>query len=337
MRYLQQKQEINKVNLDLKDRKIFSILSTNSRIPLTKLAKKVGLSRDAVKYRIKNYEKKGIIQGYRAMVDIKKFGYTPYHLFIKLNNPSQEIEKKIINKLIKNPFIRALIRFSGNYDFEIALIAKDIYELDRVIEKIIKDCFDLIQDYEILIMPKTYVAETFPPSFSGYKLIHDFRNLEKKKDNYKIDKKDIKILKLMSENAKIPLYEIADKLKLSADAVNYRIKNMVRAGVILKFIPVINYSALSFNLYTILLNINTLDERKEKLLKKFLITNQNTLWAVKTIGRFNVLIYLLVRDVDNLQDTMIKLRRLFPKKINRYETLIAYEEYKYIYFPKKLF
>src|SRR3989344_331638 len=177
MRYLQKTKETEKLKLDVKDKKILSILSANSRIPLTQLSKKVGLSRDAVNYRIKNYEKKGIIQEYRTMVDMSKFGYKANHIFIKLNNPSKEIEQKILNKLIKYPFVRAVIKFSGNFDFE-----------------------------------------------------------------------------------------IAGKVKLSADAVAYRIKNMINSGIIIKFIPVINYTSLDYNLYTLLLNISGLDEKKEKIL-----------------------------------------------------------------------
>jgi len=86
-----------------------------------------------------------------------------------------------------------------------------------------------------------------------------------------------------------------------------------------------------------LININSLDSKKEKLLQEFLLNDEHVLWAVKTIGRFNVLIYFLVKNVEDLQESTLKLRRLFPKQINNYETLIAYEEYKYVYFPKELF
>jgi DNA-binding Lrp family transcriptional regulator len=112
---------------------------------------------------------------------------------------------------------------------------------------------------------------------------------------------------------------------------------MKNSGIIIKFVPVINYTSLGYNLYTISININSLDENKEKILRRFLSTDKNTLWAVKTIGKFNVLIYLLVENVEELQNTMLDLRRLFPKQINNYEMLIAYEEYKYVYFPSQLF
>lgn len=332
MRYLQKTPAITKTDLDIKDKKILSILAADSRIPLTQLSKKVALSRDAVNYRIRNYEKNGIIQGYRTMIDLSKFGYQNYHLFIKLNNPSKEIEQKILAKLIKSPFIRAIIKFSGNYDFEIAFVSSDIEDLDKNLTKIIADCSGYLQDYELLIMSKTFISETFPQSFSDYKL-----NSSRKSEERKTDKKDIEILKIISEDANLPLYEIAGKLNLSADAVAYRIKNMLNSGIILNFRPVINYTSLDYNLHTFLLNINGMDEEKEKILRDFLSTDKNIFWAVKTIGRYNVLIYLLVRNIEDLQETVLKLRSLFPKQINHSESLIAYEEYKYIYFPKELF
>lgn len=333
MRYLQKTSKIIRAKLDTKDKKILSILSVNSRIPLTQLSKKVGLSRDAVNYRIKNYEKNGIIQGYRTIIDISKFGYKSNHLFIKLNNPSREVEQKIVNKLIKYPFVRAIIKFSGNYDFEIAFVTKDISDLDEVLTKIIGDCSGFLQDHELLTISKTFVTETFPPNFSEYKIEFGSKRCE----NKKADKKDIEILKIISEEATLPLYEIAAKIKLSADAVAYRIKNMIKLGIIVKFVPVINYASLSYNLHTTLLNIEGLNKDKEKILKDFLSKDKNTLWAVKTIGRFNVLIYFLVKNIEDLQESILKLRSLFPKIINHYETLIAYEEYKYIYFPSDLF
>ncbi len=333
MRYLQKTHEAEKIKLDVKDMKILSILSANARIPLTQLSKNVGLSRDAVAYRIRIYEKKGVIQGYRAMVDMSKFGYAAHHLFIRLNNPAEETERRILSKLIKNPSVRAVIKFSGNYDFEIAFVAKGINDVDEILTQIITDCSESLQEYELLTISKTFVSETFPLSFSNYKAAAN----SKKGTSSKSDKKDIEILKIISEDALLPLYDIASKVKLSADAVAYRIKNMLKSGIIVKFIPVINYSSLEYNLHTLFLNISSLDKEKEQSLKSFLSNDPNVLWAVKTIGRFNVLVYLLVKNINDLQETIQKVRILFPNQINHYETLIAYEEHKYVYFPKELF
>jgi DNA-binding Lrp family transcriptional regulator len=333
MKYLQNKKVIENIRLDLKDKKILSILANNSRMPLTQISKRVALSRDAVSYRINNYEQAGIIQGYRTLVDISKLGYSNYHLFIKLNNPAKENEEKIILRLIKIPNIRAILKFNGNFDLEIALIVKDLQELDGLITKITNDCAGFIQEYELLALVKNYVSLDFPKSFTDNVEVQK-RPITKK---YNPDKKDIEILKIIGEDATLNLSKIGDKIHLSADAVNYRIKKLIESGIIIKFIPVLNYDALDFNLHAVLLNINSFNEESEKKLQEFLEVNKNTLWAVKCIGRFNILIYFLTKNTQEIQETLIELRSLFPKQINLYESLTAYEEYKYVYFPKELF
>src|SRR3989344_5915059 len=91
-------QNYDKVKLDLKDKKILSLLSQNARVNSSTIAKEVVLSRDTVAYRLDNYQKKGLIQGYRTVVDISLFGYDAYHIFLQLNKPTEEIEKKLIQK-----------------------------------------------------------------------------------------------------------------------------------------------------------------------------------------------------------------------------------------------
>ncbi len=332
MRYLQQKQDAEKIKLDLKDKKILALLCNNARMPLTLISKRIGLSRDAISYRIRNYEKKGIIQGYRTMIDIAQFGYDNHHLFITLNSPSEEIEKRIITKLKELPFIRAIIKFSGSFDFEIGLIAKGMKELDKRIVEIMKCCKGFVRDCDMLTFSKFYVSRTLPKSFSDY--IEDAK-MENKE--YSPDKKDIEILKLIGEDALLPLYEIGDKIKLSADAIAYRLKKMKDSKIINRYLPIINYNSLDYSIYTVLFNISSLDEEKEKKLKETLIADKNTMWAVKTIGKFNVLIYFLVKNIDELQLSISGIRSLFPGEINHHEVLIAYEEYKYTYFPKELF
>jgi DNA-binding Lrp family transcriptional regulator len=56
-------------NLDVIDRKILSFLQEDARITLTEMAKRLYISRNAVKYRIELMEKDGLIQGYTTVVN----------------------------------------------------------------------------------------------------------------------------------------------------------------------------------------------------------------------------------------------------------------------------
>lgn len=324
--------------IDLRDKKILFMLSQNARTPLSKIAKFSNLSRDSVRYRIKGYEGKGILKMSRTLVNIAKLGYDSYHLFLRLNNPSKEAEKRIINELSDMPFVRAILKFFGSYDLEIALIAKNLPEFDRYLTEILHITRDFIQDYEILVITDNYRAGAFPKSFlKEIKQNHiAFKAERPSRSEYKPDKKDFEIIKTIRDDSQMTLIDISAKVHISPDAVSYRLKKLME-NIIIAFVPVINYTAIGYNIHALLVNINGLDKEKEKKLIDFMRTNDNILWAVKTVGRFNVLSYVCSKNESELQETINSLRNLFPEQINRYESLLAFEEYKYTYAPDCIF
>jgi len=330
------KTDINK--LDLRDKKILFTLSQNVRTPLTKIAKFSALSRDSVKYRLNKYEKQGILKRSRTLVNVSKLGYDSYHIFFRLNNPSKESKKEMIKKISEMPFVRSILKFFGSFDLEIAVIAKSLYEFDSHLGEIINVTKNSIQDYEIIIITENYRSSAFPNNFlEGIrKDIKSYKSERPKKDEYKPDNKDFEIIKVIRDDAQMPLISIASKVKISPDAVSYRLKKL-QENIIIAFVPVINFQAIGYNIHALLLNINGLDKEKEKKLSEFFRYDKNVLWAVKTVGRYNVLAYLCSKNEIELQQSIGKLRSLFPEQINRYESLLALEQYKYTYVPDCIF
>ena len=49
------------IKLDVKDKKILTLLDENSRLSNSQIAKKVGLSKPAVEYRLRRFEKNKIV------------------------------------------------------------------------------------------------------------------------------------------------------------------------------------------------------------------------------------------------------------------------------------
>lgn len=154
-----------KVKLDLLDKKLLFELSKNARNSLSAIAKKVRTSRDTAHYRITNLKKTGVLQGYRTVVDISKFGYSIVHLFLQLKRPSKDVFDELVKRLKMHNFVRAIIQFNGKYDLEIALVGKNIPECDKNISIICGDCKDFLQNYEVLFVTKTFVANIFPKAF----------------------------------------------------------------------------------------------------------------------------------------------------------------------------
>ncbi len=59
----------------ISDLDIICILKENARTPYVEIAKKLGVSETAVRKRVKNLERKGVIKKYTVEVDLKKIGY----------------------------------------------------------------------------------------------------------------------------------------------------------------------------------------------------------------------------------------------------------------------
>ena len=332
------------VQVDAYDRKILAALAVNCRTPATRIAKKVGLSRDAIRYRIKRLESSGVIQGYRTVIDMTAFGYDSVHVMLQLNQPAPEAEQKLIEAFKSYPFCRAVIKFNGKYDFELALVARNMDELDAILTKIISDCGNYLQHYDLFFITKSFAAKTFPDNFQKSKEKEETAkaqtNIKTKKEAkakqkaVETDEIDHKLLGIIADHADLPLYHIGQKLDLSADAVKYRMKKLQNAGIIKGFIPVINYNVIGYHVYAILLNIAGLTPQREATLKQFLSTNKDILWAVKLIGKYNVLLYICTNEPNDLIKTTTALRSYFTEAVRDYETLINYEEYKYTYWVK---
>ncbi len=325
--------EHGNVKLDFKDKKILSLLGLNARTPLTKIAKDVGLSKDAVKYRIRNLEEKNVIKGSRAIIDVERLGYQSYHLFIRLRTPKKDVERTIIKKLCALSYTRTVIKFYGSYDLEVGIIARNSLELDKFVTEITALIGEHLSSHEVLEIVKTFRSSQFPRSFLEK---NDNQNLPReKKNDLNLDKKDMQIIRLIKDKANISVVDIADKVKISPDSVSYRIKNL--SDVILGYRAVINYHAIGYSVHALLFHINALKAEEEQTLKELFSRNNHVLWAVKTIGRFNLLAYICVKNIDELHETISAVRILFHDKITVYDSLSANAQYKYTYAPEFVF
>jgi Lrp/AsnC family transcriptional regulator, leucine-responsive regulatory protein len=331
MRYIQARDVKNIPKLDKKDEKLLSLLALNARETGARIAKRTGLSKDAVLYRQRKLEAAGIVQGYTALIDISKMGWSTYHLFIKLNQLDAGVQQLVVESFKRYPFVKALVEFSGKFSFEIALAASSLGELDSFISQIVDDLSDVLHEYIIQIITKGFVSKGLPG-----------RNIEVQRPKpmnrlagaVKMDDKNRQILFELSRNARLSLHKLGAKAGLTAEGVKYRLKKLCESGVILGYLPIFNYQALGYTVYTVLMGIKNLTTLKEKRLESFLQNSPHVLWGVKSIGRYNLMMYVCTRKSEEFHATMTELRSLFAADIEDYEALIASEEYIYTYFPQ---
>ena len=119
--------------LDDIDKEIIKVLQTNSRVTLTFLSNKFNLTRNAIKYRIKNLEVKGYIIKYTAIINPSRFGKKITAIF-NFNVPLHQI-KSFSHNLKKFKNITNIYFTTGHY----SICALGIFENHEELNKFLVD------------------------------------------------------------------------------------------------------------------------------------------------------------------------------------------------------
>ena len=232
------------ININKKDRKILYELDVDARQPLSKIASSVNTSKQVVDYRIKRLVKLGVIKGFCTVIDHSKLGYFSFRVYLKLRNISPTKQKEMLQYLNNNNDIWWLVTIDGDWDIDFVVLVKNIF-----------DYYKIWEDFTSLYMQYIYKHETtvysniqeFPKSYlinkenkSAGLLISSTR------EELDLDNLDLKILGLLSTNARMETVQIAREAKVDSRTIIKRIKNLRDKKVIVGYSVIINLNKLGY-------------------------------------------------------------------------------------------
>ena len=120
------------VTLDKENCIILTLMQEDCRMSLTDIAKKVGLSIDAVKKRLNRMMQEGIFYP-KIQLRPRHFGFsTIVEVRIELHNCSKKDLDGFISYVTDNPAVVEVFSFSGSWDIGLVLLARDAQDLGRI-------------------------------------------------------------------------------------------------------------------------------------------------------------------------------------------------------------
>jgi len=116
------------------DQRLIALLRDNARMPLSEIARRLGVSRGAAQARLRKLEHSGVIAGYtvRLSPDHEQ-GCIRAMVMIKAPPASRRMLER---RLCQLPELLALHSISGIFDLSALVCARSVAELDRVIDAI---------------------------------------------------------------------------------------------------------------------------------------------------------------------------------------------------------
>lgn len=124
----------NDSQLDPVDSRILAVLVTDGRLPLTDLAKRVGLSRTPCQNRIRRLQAEGYITGFRAVIDPEKLGRNHIAFVeVKLTDTTERALKAFNTAVNEVAEIEQCHMIAGAFDYLLKVRTKDIVSYRAVL------------------------------------------------------------------------------------------------------------------------------------------------------------------------------------------------------------
>jgi len=312
---------IEEVKLDLKDKKILFELDKNSRRSNSEIAKKVGLNKNTVNYKINRMTQEGVIKGYYSVIDSSKLGYFSIRIYLKFFNTNQEDEKKMIEWLNNREIVGVLAKIETIYDLVVMCWVKSIYEFEDFLQEFKKKfrkhfwqekvhIFSKVLHFKrkyLLSQKKEYNEE---PETIGGKETSDF------------DELDLKILRLLAKNARMPLIDISSKLKTPERTIAFRIKQLEKKKIIQGYRINLELQKIGFEYYKLNFILNDFSKYEE--LESFCKIHENVIYIDKTLGELDFEIDVEIRNKQELLKLISEIKEKFSV---RNVDILEFKEY----------
>ncbi|HJX50876.1 hypothetical protein A3K73_07270 [Candidatus Pacearchaeota archaeon RBG_13_36_9] len=154
--------EIENLKLDKVDLGIIKQLKSDAQLTNTEIGKKLNLSRNTVKQRIKKLQDSGIILCYKLFYHPLSLGYQSYKLLMLMKNLSPQKEKDFFDFAQANPNIIFAHKDFGKWNYEFEIEIEDLIKLQKIIIELRTRFKDFIIDYELFPILHDYKISLFP-------------------------------------------------------------------------------------------------------------------------------------------------------------------------------
>ncbi len=314
---------MGKIELDSKDRQILYQLDVNARQPISAIAKKVRLAREVVAYRIKNLEKRGVIQGYYTAIDITKLGYMYCRIFMNCPAISPMQEKEIVDYGLSCPTIGWITAGHGRWNISFVAYVKTLAELEETYDDLRFSLGKYFQEHYVSMAFKIY---QFKHNYLfGTK---DFSQEVLGSDKIaRVDGKDVQILRILAKNGRTTTLHLASGVGLSPNAVKHRIKNLLKEGVIIGFRPKLDITLLGYEHYKVFLTFKIFGKKVQQEVFSYLRFSPNVIYITKAFGISDLEFEAVVKGRNELHEFMQAFLSRFQGAIAKHESILYYHEF----------
>ena len=322
------------IMIDIKDRRILLELDLNARQSNSQIGKKVGLSKEVVKYRIDKLKERGIILRHHAIINYFKLGISKFKLYLRLTNIDKEKQSEIAQYFYKHPRTEWVAITTGRWDMIIGFLVHNINEFDDEVLIVLNRFSKYIQEKSVTTtLYLAHQAREFLKGGDKYPDINKVTYHTSKDKQEKINQLEDEILMIIANNARIPLIEIAKKINTTPRIIQYHLRELERRRIILAYKAHLNPKAMEKIFCKAIIYLINLTQDKLNKFVSYASSLPGTIWPQRVMGSWDFELDLELDGYDAFQDVILDLKERFPDIIKSHEFCIVSKEFKLDLYP----
>jgi DNA-binding Lrp family transcriptional regulator len=222
-------------------------------------------------------------------------------------------------------------RTNGPFHIALAIWAKTLWEYDQFWLGFKNKFGECIAEYHLSVMVEylEFTRSYLLPSKENEK--QTFTTIMRN-ELEKLDELDFKLIAFLSGNARAPLVEIAEKLRVSVVTARYRLKNLIDKKVIIGFRPIFNLRTLEREYYKVDLWFRKFDRVDE--IMQHILSHPDVIYTERSLITSDFEFDVEVENFEKFIGMMDGFKQKFPDEIRTYRYYSLVKNLKTNYAPE---
>ncbi|VVC00237.1 HTH-type transcriptional regulator LysM [uncultured archaeon] len=314
------------VKLDVKDKKILSLLELNSRTPASIIGKRVGLSKARVLSRIFRLSQSGLIDRFGLELNYAAVGVVNYRFYFKFENTPKNFEQRLAEYLYTHGAVRWFCLVQGEWDLILRFFAAD----DSAIEKFEADFMEEFGDY---VSEKVYGVNLFGSNhrctfLTGNEGSYYRQTREYKGGKLPLTTLDYRILFWLYENSRMPLREIAKKEGISPNVVAYHVRKLEKMKAFFAYSLRFNRTRAGYMSTKVLIKMRKLTPARREQFLAYCDALPMLSHYLILLGAWDAEMDVDAKNSRELYVLLRSIRNKFPDLIRGFSVLTKIKEYE---------
>ena len=319
--------------LDAKDRKILYELDKNARQSNSEIGRKVRLSKEVVKYRIDKMMESGPIVRFYTLTNYFKLGIVKYKLYLRLRDVNSHKIAEIAEYFRGQKNTEWIVTCTGRWDMIIGFLVRNVNEFDGEVQNMMNRFSRHIQ--EKAVTTTLYLAHHLREFLS------DSPVTERKRIIYhtsadkqaSVDETDLEILRIITNNGRMPVREIAERLKTTPRIVQYRMSRMEKNNIILAYKVHLEPKAMGNIFCKAIIYLTSSTKERLNDFVSYCSSLPQAVWPQRVMGAWDFELDFELENYDKFQGIIFDIKERFSDIIRNYEFVIVLKEFKLDFFP----